>query len=73
MIYYRINYRIADTFGITREEADRFHSRYHETTPRQLSQGFYSSCGMVVTIVPVICGIQDSDMEEMKAGKQAGF
>ncbi|MEP0824376.1 MAG: hypothetical protein HRF40_02715 [Nitrososphaera sp.] len=72
LIYYRINYRIADAFGITKEEADRHHSAYHAASPRQVSQGYCESCGKVVTIVPVIYGIQPSDMEKMKAAEEEG-
>jgi hypothetical protein len=72
LIYYRINYRLIDTFGITRDEADRFHTNYHSTIPRQVSQGYCGNCGKVVTIIPVIYGIQASDMEKMKAVEGEG-
>jgi hypothetical protein len=72
LIYYRINYRLADTFGITKEEADRLHAGYHSTSPRQVSQGFCDNCGKVVTIVPVIYGIQAADIERMKAAEAEG-
>jgi hypothetical protein len=72
LIYYRINYRLVDAFGITKEEADRFHSVYHSASPRQVSQGYCGNCGKVVTIVPVLYGIQPSDMEKMKAAEENG-
>lgn len=72
LIYYRINYRLVDAFGMTKEEADRFHASYHSTSPRKVSQGYCSSCGKVVTIIPVIYGIQASDMEKMKAAEAEG-
>ena len=72
LIYYRINYHLVDTFGITREEADRLHTGYHSSSPREVSQGFCDSCGKVVTIVPVIYGIQAADMEKMKAAEAEG-
>lgn len=72
LIYYRINYHLVDTFGITREEADRLHTGYHSSSPREVSQGFCDSCGKVVTIVPVIYGIQAADMERMKAAEAEG-
>lgn len=71
-IYYRINYRLADTLGITKEEADRLHLGYHAGNPRQVSQGYCEKCGRVVTIIPVIYGIQKSDMEKMKAAETQG-
>ena len=36
-IYYRINYRLADAFGISKEEADKLHAGYHLENPRQIS------------------------------------
>ena len=72
IIYYRINYLLADTFGITKEEAERLHSSYHAGTPRQVSQGYCAKCDRVVTIIPVIYGIQESDMERMKTAETQG-
>jgi hypothetical protein len=72
LIYYRINYRLADTLGITKEEADRLHSSYHADNPRQISQGYCEKCGRVVTMIPVIYGIQESDMEGMKTAEMQG-
>jgi hypothetical protein len=69
LIYYRINYRLADTFGITREEAAKMHVGYHADTPRQISQGYCERCKTIVTIIPVIYGILENDMERMKAAE----
>ena len=72
LIYYRINYRLADTFGMTKVEADRLHSTYHLARPREVSQGHCEKCDNVVAIIPVIYGIQESDMERMKAAEAQG-
>ena len=72
LIYYRINYRLADTFGMTKEEADKLHLGYHSSNPRQVSQGYCNSCGRVVKIIPVIYGIQAGDLERMKAAEADG-
>jgi hypothetical protein len=72
IIYYRINYRLADTFGITKKEADRLHSSYHASNPRQVSHGYCEKCSRVVTIIPVIYGIQKSDVGIMKAAETQG-
>ena len=72
LIYYRINYRLADTLGMTNEEADRLHSRYHEGNPRQVSQGYCEKCSRVVTIIPVIYGVQASDMNRLKIAEARG-
>ncbi|HUG96274.1 MAG TPA: hypothetical protein VMJ94_01925 [Nitrososphaera sp.] len=71
-LYYRINYRLADAFGMTKEEADRLHSIYHLASPREVSHGYCERCERVVTIIPVIYGIQESDMERMKAAEAQG-
>jgi hypothetical protein len=72
LIYYRINYRLANTLEITSEEADRLHSRYHAGSPRQVSKGFCEKCGRAVSIIPVIYGVQKSDMERMKVAETQG-
>lgn len=72
LIYYRINYRLADAFGITKEEAERLHSAYHAASPREVSHGYCERCKKVVTIIPVIYGIQESDIERMKAAESQG-
>jgi len=72
LLYYRINYRLADIFGITNEQAERLHSNYHQGNPRQVSQGYCEKCDRVVTIIPVIYGIQESDMERMKGAEKQG-
>lgn len=71
-IYYRINYRLADTFGITKEEAHRLHSIYHSANPRQVHQGYCDRCNRVVTIIPVIYGIEESGIEKMKTAEAQG-
>ena len=71
-IFYRINYRLADTFVLTKEEAGQYHAKYHATKPRCVSEGFCDRCNAVVTIIPIIYGIQESDMERMKAAEAEG-
>ena len=71
-IFYRINYRLADTFALTKEEAEYYHAKYHEEKPRRVSEGFCDKCNTVVTIIPIIYGIQESDMERMKAAEAEG-
>lgn len=72
LLYYRINYRLADAFGISKEEADRLHLSYHAGNPRQVSQGYCEKCSRVVTIIPVIYGIQESDADKMKTAEAQG-
>lgn len=72
LIYYRINYRLVEIFGTTKEEADRLHASYHLANPRQVSQGYCDRCARVVAIIPVIYGIQEGDMERMKTAEALG-
>ena len=72
LIFYRINYRLAETLGITNDAAAKLHSQYHESVPRKMSQGFCDRCQKVVTLIPVIYGIQASDLEAMKEKENAG-
>ncbi|HEY8139943.1 MAG TPA: hypothetical protein VIE86_02555 [Nitrososphaera sp.] len=71
-IFCRINYKIADTFGITAEKANRLHLDYHKEHPRRISEGFCDICGKVVPIVPVIYGVKPSDLPRMKAAEAQG-
>ena len=73
LLFYRINYRLAEAFGLAKEEAEKFHAAYHDDgNPRRISQGHCDACGRVVTIIPVIYGVQESDMEKMKAAEGEG-
>jgi hypothetical protein len=72
LLYYRINYRLVDIFGMTNGEAERLHLSYHKGNPRKASQGYCEKCARVVTIIPVIYGIQESDMERMKGAEMQG-
>jgi hypothetical protein len=36
-IFYRINYTLADAFGLTREGAEKYHSAYHRDNSRRVS------------------------------------
>ena len=71
-IFYRINYRLEETFGLTREEAARLHEQYHKEKPRHVSEGYCENCNAVVGIIPIIYGIQESDMEKMRAAQEEG-
>ena len=72
LLYYRINYRLIDAFGLTKEEADRFHLDYHIEKPREVSQGYCDKCRRIVTIIPVIYGIQSTDFEKMRCAEIEG-
>ncbi|WP_337861834.1 hypothetical protein [Nitrososphaera sp.] len=71
-IFYRINYRLAETFALGKEEAEKYHAQYHSARPRRVSEGFCDYCGKVVTIIPIIYGVQESDMARMEAAQAEG-
>lgn len=71
-IFYRINYRLEDAFALPKGEAERYHAEYHKAHPRRVSEGFCDSCNAVVGIIPIIYGVQESDMERMKAAEEQG-
>ncbi|AIF83582.1 hypothetical protein NTE_01519 [Candidatus Nitrososphaera evergladensis SR1] len=71
-IFYRINYRLADAFSLTREEAENYHAEYHKKNPRRVSEGFCDACNRIVGIIPIIYGVQEGDMERMKAAEAQG-
>lgn len=66
LIFYRINYKLEETFGLARQEAALLHEEYHRENPRHVSKGFCEICNKVVDTIPILYGIQESDMEKMK-------
>jgi hypothetical protein len=72
LLYFRINHRLADAFGITKEQAEEYHSRYHINIPRLISKGYCERCDRIVTIIPIIYGIQESDMKKMNIAESEG-
>lgn len=71
-IFYRINYRLADAFALSREEAAQYHDSYHKEKPRRVSEGFCEQCNRIVGIIPILYGVQESDMERMKLAEAEG-
>lgn len=71
-IFYRINYRLADAFALSREEAAQYHDSYHKDKPRRVSEGFCERCNRIVGIIPILYGVQESDMERMKKAEAEG-
>ncbi|MGI0014699.1 MAG: hypothetical protein ACREBU_14850 [Nitrososphaera sp.] len=72
LIFYRINYRLADALGLTKEDANQLHLTYHLERPRRVSEGYCDKCGKVVSIIPIIYGIQNADVAKMEAAKEQG-
>ena len=71
-IFYRINYRLADALGMTKEEANQLHLTYHLERPRRVSEGYCDKCGTVVGIIPIIYGIQNADLAKMEEAREQG-
>lgn len=71
-IFYRINYRLAESFALSKEQAASYHELYHKENPRRISEGYCNSCGRVVGIIPIIYGVNESEMERMKAAESEG-
>ena len=72
LIFYRINYRLANAFALTRKESEQYHEQYHLENPRRVSEGFCDTCNRIICIVPIIYGVQESDMEQMKVAEEQG-
>ena len=72
LIFYRINYRLADALAIAKESAELLHAEFHKTNPRKVSEGFCDVCKMIVTLIPIIYGIQESEYAAMREKEQAG-
>ena len=61
LIYYRINYRLIDSFGISKDDAEKFHSEYHKDKPRKISEGYCHICQSIVKIIPIIYGFSEKE------------
>lgn len=72
LIFYRINYRLADKLHVSKDEAEKLHSEYHEKSPRRISEGFCDSCQKLITLIPIIYGVQKSELSEMKSRELQG-
>lgn len=71
-IYYRINYRLAESFSISRDQAANYHDRYHQDSPRRVSEGYCDFCNGIVGIIPIIYGINESELAFMKKAQAEG-
>ena len=72
LIFYRINYRLSDMLAISKDEAERFHAEYHVQNPRRVSEGFCDHCQQLVTLIPIIYGVQASEYDAMEEKARAG-
>lgn len=71
-IFYRINYRLMDTLGVTKAAAEEFHKIYHADNPRRISEGYCNKCEKIVTIIPIIYGISDHELANLLKAENNG-
>ena len=69
LLFYRINYKLIDAFGITGDDAEKFHLKYHDTTPRRISEGYCHICKKITSIIPIIYGVLEQDMSTIKVAE----
>jgi hypothetical protein len=72
LIFYRITYRLAEELVISKDDAAKLHSEYHVKYPRSISRGYCKRCRKLVSLIPIIYGIQESELAEMKERELAG-
>jgi hypothetical protein len=71
-IFYRINYKLMDTLGVSKAAAEEFHKIYHADNPRRISEGFCIKCEKIVTIIPIIYGISDRELANLLKAENNG-
>jgi hypothetical protein len=69
LLFYRITYKLIDSFGITQEEAEEYHFNYHDHNPRKVSEGYCHTCKKITSIIPIIYGVLEQDMSTLKVAE----
>jgi hypothetical protein len=72
LLFYRINYKLMDTLGITKDAAEEFHKNYHDINPRRVSEGYCDNCKKVVTIIPIIYGVSHNELANLIKAESNG-
>lgn len=72
LLFYRINYKLMDTLGISRVAAEEFHKIYHDLDPRRVSEGYCNKCKKIVTIIPIIYGVSDKEVANLLKAENNG-
>lgn len=72
LIYYRINYKLVATFGITKEEAQSFHAAYHRDIPRTIAEGYCHICDAIVKFIPIIYGSSERERKSLEVAQDKG-
>ena len=61
LIFYRIDYRLAEILKVTADEARAYHQIYHTKNPRTVSKAYCSNCNQIVTFVPIIYTVTENE------------
>jgi hypothetical protein len=69
LIYYRINYKLVASFGITKEEAQSSHDAYHKDNPRLVSEGYCHTCNTIVKFIPIIYGSSSEERRSLETAQ----
>ena len=73
LLYYRINYKVMDAFQITKEEAEKLHTIYHDkNNPRRISEGYCHNCKGVNKVIPIIYGVGGKDKANLTKAESEG-
>jgi hypothetical protein len=73
LLYYRINYKVMDEFQITKEEAEKLHTIYHDkNNPRRISEGYCYNCNSVNKLIPIIYGVARNDKANLRKAENEG-
>jgi NADH:ubiquinone oxidoreductase subunit E len=51
LIFYRIDYRLAEILKVTADEARAYHQIYHTINPRTVSKAYCSNCNQIISRV----------------------
>jgi hypothetical protein len=69
LLFYRINYKLIDSFGITQDDAEKFHLNYHNHNPRRISEGYCHACKKITSIIPIIYGVSEQNIVTLKVAE----
>ena len=72
LIFYRIDYRLAEILKVTADEARAYHQIYNTKNPRTVSKAYCSNCNQIVTFVPIIYTVTENERSLLKAAEMKG-
>jgi hypothetical protein len=72
IIFHRINYRLMETFGVTKTDAIEFHEIYHNNSTRRISEGYCDNCKKISTIIPILYCFSNQDLKKFASAETDG-